>query len=103
MDFWAFFEARLMPAPGWALASAGLQLALFPYMATQTFVDRPFPDLGVPDVLDTSSQSEIAGPLGVSRPSKETDSHERLSPARGVLVVLVLSAPFWVGVYWLFS
>jgi hypothetical protein len=72
-------------------------------MATPTFVDRPFPDLDIPDVLDPSSQRKGAVPVGGSGLSEETETDDRLSRARGILLALLLCAPCWMAVYWLFS
>ncbi|HEU4694029.1 MAG TPA: hypothetical protein VFS23_36940 [Vicinamibacterales bacterium] len=72
-------------------------------MATRTFVDRPFQDLDVPDLLDTRTDSEVLGAIGLVEPSEETESDDRLSPARGILIALLLCTPFWLAVFWLLS
>ncbi len=73
-------------------------------MAIQVFVDRPFPDLDAPDTLDTQSHG-VAVPLDdVVGPSGETEPIEaRLGAARGILLALLLCAPFWIGLFWLLS
>ena len=66
-------------------------------------MDRPFPDLGVPDTLDTPSHGVVERPFDVVGPSGETEPTDaRLNAARGILLALLLCAPFWIGVYWLF-
>jgi len=69
-------------------------------VAAQTFVDRPFTDLDVPDTLDTRSRGLVL-PADVVGPSGETE--DRLGAARGILFALLLCAPFWLGVLWLLS
>lgn len=72
-------------------------------MATQTFVDRPFPDLDVPDAHGTQSLGVVL-PADVVGPSGETEpTEDRLGAARGVLLAVLLCAPFWLGVLWLLS
>ena len=69
-------------------------------MATQTVVDRPFRDLDVPEDLDT--RGETVGPVGVvDTPVESVEIDDRLSPARGILLALLLCTPFWIAVYWL--
>ena len=76
-------------------------------MATRTAADRPFKDL---DVLDSGprggaasadSTVDAVGPVEeIYDETAETD--DRLSPSRGILLGLLLCAPFWIGVvYWL--
>ena len=72
-------------------------------MATRTFVDRPFQDLNVPDLLDTRTESEFVAAVGLVEPSEEIESDDRLSPARGILIALLLCTPFWLAVFWLLS
>jgi hypothetical protein len=71
-------------------------------MATRTLVDRPFPDLDVPELLD-SRHGDVLASIAVLDPCEESEDDDRLSPARGILVALLLCAPFWLGVFWLFS
>ena len=74
-------------------------------MATRLAVDRPFPDLDVPDTLDAPGHGVVAPPADLVGPSGETElTEDRLSAARGVLLALLLCTPFWIGIiYWLFS
>ena len=72
-------------------------------MATRPLADRPFQDLSVPDLLDTRHDSEVVGVLGLVEASEETGTDDRLSPAGGVLLALLLCTPFWLAVFWLLS
>ena len=72
-------------------------------MATRTLVDRPFKDLSVPDLLDDRTDSEVVGAVGLVETSEETETDDRLSPARGILFALLLCTPFWLAVIWLLS
>jgi hypothetical protein len=73
-------------------------------MAIETFVDRPFPDLDTPDALDTAISQVTALSGDIVGPSGETEPIEdRLNAARGVLIALLICAPFWIGVFWLLS
>ena len=69
-------------------------------MATRTVADRPFSDL---DVLDSGARVEGAEVdlLGLDdETSEQTD--DALNPARGILLALLLSTPFWIAIgYWL--
>jgi hypothetical protein len=76
-------------------------------MATRTVADRPFKDL---DFLDSGprggassavSTIDALGPLEeICDETVETD--DPLSPSRGILLALLLAAPFWIAVvYWL--
>ncbi|HZM96982.1 MAG TPA: hypothetical protein VFB92_26355 [Vicinamibacterales bacterium] len=69
-------------------------------MATRTVADRPFSDL---DVLDSGARDEGAEVdlLGLDdETSEQTD--DALNPARGILLALLLSTPFWIAIgYWL--
>jgi hypothetical protein len=70
-------------------------------MPTQTVANRPFPDL---EVLDSSTRGKLVE-IDVIRLAKETleETNDPLSAARGILLVLLLSAPFWIAVvYYLF-
>jgi hypothetical protein len=69
-------------------------------MATRSVADRPFQDL---DVLEPRALDEVA-PIDVVAPADEVleGTGDPLSPARGILLALLLSTPFWIGVvYWL--
>jgi hypothetical protein len=69
-------------------------------MATRTVADRPFSDL---DVLDSGTRHEVAevDVLDLADGTYE-ETHDPLSPARGILLALLLSTPFWIAVgYWL--
>jgi len=73
-------------------------------VATRVFIDRPFPDLDAPDALDTQSHGFVAPLVDVVGPSGETEPTEaRLGAARGILLALLLCAPFWIGLVWLLS
>jgi hypothetical protein len=76
-------------------------------MATRTVADRPFKDL---DVFDSGPRGGAASAVGtidalgsleeVCDETVETD--DPLSPSRGILLALLLAAPFWIAVvYWL--
>jgi hypothetical protein len=70
-------------------------------MPTQTVANRPFPDL---KVLDSSTRGKLVE-IDVIRLAKETleETNDPLSAARGILLVLLLSTPFWIAVvYYLF-
>ena len=79
-------------------------------MATRPVEDRPFKDL---EVLDSGPRGGSVGALGrvdtfsAVGPVEEIDdttdeTHDPLSPARGILLALLLASPFWIGiVYWL--
>jgi hypothetical protein len=70
-------------------------------MPTQTVANRPFPDL---EVLDSSTRGKVVE-IDVTRLAKETleETNDPLSAARGILLVLLLSTPFWIAVvYYLF-
>jgi hypothetical protein len=65
-------------------------------MATPTVADRPFSDL---NVLDSDTRNEVAD-VDVLELVEETD--DPLNAARGILLALLLSTPFWIAVaYWL--
>jgi hypothetical protein len=69
-------------------------------MATRTVADRPFSDL---DVLDSGARDESAG-VDVLELDDETSEQtdDALNPARGILLALLLSTPFWIAIgYWL--
>ena len=69
-------------------------------MATRTVADRPFSDL---DVLDSGARDEVAG-VDVLELDDETleQTDDALNPARGILLALLLSTPFWIAIgYWL--
>jgi hypothetical protein len=69
-------------------------------MASRTVADRPFQDL---DVLDSGARHEPAE-VDALELSDETfeETHDPLNPARGILLALLLSVPFWIAVvYWL--
>jgi len=71
-------------------------------VATRFFVDRPFPEGDAPETLETPSLGVVARPVDVVAPSGETEPNEaRLSAAGGILLALLLCAPFWLGVFWL--
>jgi hypothetical protein len=65
-------------------------------------VDRPFPDLAVPDLLDAPGDYETEA-VEVVGLCEESETEDRLSPARGILFALILVTPFWMAVYWLLS
>jgi hypothetical protein len=86
---------------------AGPRFAPQHSMATRTVADRPFKDL---DVLDSGprggaasavSTVDAVGLVGeICDETAETD--DALSPSRGILLALLLAAPFWIAVvYWL--
>jgi hypothetical protein len=69
-------------------------------MASRTVADRPFSEL---DIVDSGARHE-ADEIDVVGRADETfeDTHDPLNPARGILLALSLSLPFWVlVVYWL--
>lgn len=71
-------------------------------MATRLLVDRPFPDLVAPDMLDAASLDIPAPPADIVGPAGESEPAEtRLGAARGILFALLLCAPFWMAVIWL--
>jgi hypothetical protein len=81
----------------------GLPFATFGAVATRFYVDRPFPDFDAPETLDTPSLGVVARPVDIVGPSGETEPSEaRLNAARGVLLALLICAPFWIGLFWLF-
>ena len=75
-------------------------------MAPRTVADRPFKDL---DVLDSGPRGgavsavdtiDAAGLVEeVCDDTVETD--DPLSPSRGILLALLLAAPFWIAVVYL--
>jgi len=79
-------------------------------MATRTVADRPFKDL---EVLDSGPRGGSVSAVGtvdtfhgvgpVEEIYEATDeADDALSPARGILLALLLAFPFWIGiVYWL--
>ena len=69
-------------------------------MASRTVADRPFSDL---DIVDDGARHE-ADEVDVLDVTDETfeETHDPLNPARGILLALLLSVPFWIAVvYWL--
>ena len=69
-------------------------------MASRTVADRPFSDL---DIVDAGARHEAAE-VDVLELADETleETHDPLNPARGILLALLLSVPFWIAVvYWL--
>jgi hypothetical protein len=68
-------------------------------MATPTVADRPFSDL---NVLDSDTRNEVTD-VDVLELADETveDKDDPLNAARGILLALLLSTPFWIAVaYW---
>jgi hypothetical protein len=72
-------------------------------MSTRTFGDRPLPDGVIPDLLDPRSHSDVVAPVVVVESPEKTESDDWLSPARGILVAVLLCTPFWLAVFWLRS
>lgn len=70
-------------------------------MASHTVANRPFQDLDVPDVL--AAPGKAAKPVDVVAACEADEIDDRLSPARGILLALLLCTPFWIAVYWLLS
>jgi hypothetical protein len=60
------------------------------------------PDAVVPDLVDPRSHSNVVAPAVVVE-SEKTESDDWLSPARGILVAVLLCTPFWLAVFWLRS
>ena len=102
MDFGQFPQLRVILGVENDAKHLAHALLRFRNVATHSVVDRPFPDLDVPDVLGV--RRDAVTPVRVVGIAGEIDEvDDRLSPARGVLFALLLCTPFWVGVYWLFS
>jgi hypothetical protein len=72
-------------------------------MVTRTFGDRPLPDVVVPDLLNPRSHCDVVAPVVVVEPRERTESDDWPSPARGILVAVLLCTPFWLAVFWLRS
>jgi hypothetical protein len=79
-------------------------------MATRIVEDRPFKDLEVLDsgprggsASTTVTVDSIDAVVPVEEVYDDTDdTDDPLSPARGILLALLLASPFWIGVvYWL--
>jgi hypothetical protein len=69
-------------------------------MAIRSVVDRPFSDLDVPDSGTRNEVAEIDMLELADETFERTD--DGLNPARGVLLAVLLSTPFWIAVaYWL--
>jgi hypothetical protein len=69
-------------------------------MASRTAADRPFSDL---DIVDSGARHE-ADEVDVVELADSTfeETRDPLNPARGILLALLLSVPFWIAVvYWL--
>lgn len=64
-------------------------------MATRIVADRPFSDL---DVLDSGTRDEVAE-VDVLELDDETfeRTDDGLNPARGIVLALLLSTPFWIA------
>ena len=79
-------------------------------MATRTVADRPFKDLEVRDSGPRGGSVSAVGTVDTFNgvvPAEEIydvadETEDPLSPARGILLAVLLASPFWIGVvYWL--
>jgi hypothetical protein len=76
-------------------------------MATRTVADRPFKDLDVLDSGPRGGAASAVGTIDALEPLEEVcdetvETDDPLSPSRGILLALLLAAPFWIAVvYWL--
>lgn len=77
-------------------------------MASRTVADRPFKDLDVLDsgprggAISAVSTVDAVGPVEEICEETAAETNDPLSASRGILLALLLSAPFWIGVvYWL--
>jgi len=68
-------------------------------MASRTVADRPFSDL---DIVDSGARHET-DEVDVVELADSTfeETRDPLNPARGILLALLLSVPFWIAVVYL--